>query len=104
LSALAGLCGIDGCSEASLSRSLKSCKSLGADTEKQFGALIGKLEALVARAEPLEPPFRDVEKTKQLLDDLEQNRLAIIIVSNISPEGDALDQQQQSASSGKEIL
>lgn len=92
LSTLASLYKIEGASEASLSRALKSGKSLGHGTEEGLAILVFKLERLIASSAPVEIYFGDPEKIKQWLDDLEQGKLCFLVIS--SEDGDPSQQQQ----------
>jgi hypothetical protein len=82
LSALCFLYGIDGCSEASLSRALKGGR-LSAETDKDLRQLVLKIEQLIASARPIQLSFREPEKIKQWLDDLTAGKLWFAVVDGI---------------------
>ena len=86
LSALAGLYGFEGLSEASLSRALTASKPLGTHADRALGVLIGKLEKLVKDVAPLMVSFASPEKVKALLDDIEAKKIVFIILSGLQPE------------------
>jgi hypothetical protein len=86
LSALAALYGIDGASEATLSRALKGGKNLNHGTDEALGILVSKIESLIQKAAPITISFREPDRVKGWLDDLEAGTLFFVVVDGVEAE------------------
>jgi len=82
---LAALFHFEGLSEASISRALTKGRPLSYTADKNLEKLLSRLESVVNSAGSSPVSFTDAQKTKEVLDDIDNHGVAIIVLQGSKP-------------------